>query len=217
MFNKYLQGIGKLVLLASIMLASATVAAELYRWVDEDGNVHYGDAIPPKYAPQGHTVLSEHGNELTSVPRAKTEEELATEAQAEALERQRQETLEKQAQAEKELQEQDRRLLDSYGSADAIKKMRDEKIELIEASIALSQSRTGKLEQELLELQEKAANLERIGRPVTDDLWQRLESVNTQIEDNKAFIEARRVEQESLREEYNKNLERYLQLSGEQR
>jgi hypothetical protein len=33
-------------LILSIALSSATYAAEVFRWVDENGEVHYGDSVP---------------------------------------------------------------------------------------------------------------------------------------------------------------------------
>jgi len=37
-------------LLLMAMLAAASVAAQQYRWTDEKGKVHYGDAPPPASA-----------------------------------------------------------------------------------------------------------------------------------------------------------------------
>ena len=35
--------------------------AQAYRWVDEDGNVHYTESLPPGYKDTGHDVLNERG------------------------------------------------------------------------------------------------------------------------------------------------------------
>ncbi|HEX2649241.1 MAG TPA: DUF4124 domain-containing protein, partial [Burkholderiales bacterium] len=35
-------------LLAALVLASAPAAAQIYRWVDQNGNVHYSNMKPPK-------------------------------------------------------------------------------------------------------------------------------------------------------------------------
>lgn len=49
-------------LLAAALAVTATVAAEkVYRWVDEDGNVHYTESLPPGYKDTGHDVLNERG------------------------------------------------------------------------------------------------------------------------------------------------------------
>jgi hypothetical protein len=46
-------------LLAALALAalSAAVQAEVYKWVDKDGNVHYGDTPPPNVRPKPVNVV----------------------------------------------------------------------------------------------------------------------------------------------------------------
>lgn len=39
----------------------------MYRWVDDKGQVHYGDSIPPQYANQGHSELSSQGRVIKRV------------------------------------------------------------------------------------------------------------------------------------------------------
>ena len=34
---------------------------KLYRWVDKDGQVHYGDSVPPEYAEQDRDILNRQG------------------------------------------------------------------------------------------------------------------------------------------------------------
>ena len=38
---------------------------KVYRWVDENGVVHYGDAIPPEYSKERHEVLDGRGTRVT--------------------------------------------------------------------------------------------------------------------------------------------------------
>ena len=38
---------------------------KVYRWVDENGVVHFGDAIPPEYSRERHEVLDERGVRTT--------------------------------------------------------------------------------------------------------------------------------------------------------
>ena len=48
-------------LLIPLLLVSALSSVcygELYRWVDQDGKVHYTDSIPPDQVQSGHTELS---------------------------------------------------------------------------------------------------------------------------------------------------------------
>ena len=34
---------------------------KLYRWVDKNGQVHYGDSVPPEYAEQDRDILNRQG------------------------------------------------------------------------------------------------------------------------------------------------------------
>jgi hypothetical protein len=55
-----------------------------YRWVDEQGVVHYGDNIPPQYAQQDRAVLNRDGLEVGHLEAAKSPQQAAAEAQAKA-------------------------------------------------------------------------------------------------------------------------------------
>jgi len=50
-----------LVLLVGALIAGTLQAAEVYRWVDENGEVHYSESLPPDHKDQGHDVLNERG------------------------------------------------------------------------------------------------------------------------------------------------------------
>lgn len=43
----------------------ADATGKVYRWVDENGVVHYGDAIPPEYSKERHEVLDGRGTRVT--------------------------------------------------------------------------------------------------------------------------------------------------------
>lgn len=59
------------VLLATLALAvvawagPAAASGKVYRWVDEKGVVHFGDAIPPEYSRERHEVLNSSGARVT--------------------------------------------------------------------------------------------------------------------------------------------------------
>lgn len=58
-------------LLIALVLALAPGASawagsnKIYRWVDENGVVHFGDAIPPEYSKQTHEIRDERGVRTT--------------------------------------------------------------------------------------------------------------------------------------------------------
>ena len=40
---------------------NALAEGEVYRWVDENCEVHYSETLPPDFQDQGHDVLNERG------------------------------------------------------------------------------------------------------------------------------------------------------------
>ena len=43
---------------------SATAEAKLYKWVDDKGETHYGEVIPPEYANKDNVQLNDKGREI---------------------------------------------------------------------------------------------------------------------------------------------------------
>lgn len=56
-------------------VCSLSVQAKMYKWEDEDGNVHFGDKIPNKYLNKGHKELNEQGAVVKSHEGVKVETE----------------------------------------------------------------------------------------------------------------------------------------------
>ncbi len=116
------------VLLASLAgtaaLAQKAGEPKLYKWVDKNGQVHYGDRIPPEYAEQDRDVLNKFG-----VPVGREE---GTETPAEAAARREREKAERAA---AEQAQRDRMLLYTYQSVDDIEMLRARRLDLIDSQI----------------------------------------------------------------------------------
>lgn len=145
---------------ASLLLACLQPAAaaeteqKLYRWVDKNGIVHYGDSVPAEYAELEKQVLNEHGITLDILQGKKTPEELAAEKRQMEL------------QAEREMQRrQDRALLATYLSVDEIVMHRDRRIELFQAQSRVTELYLRNLQKRLEKLQGLASGY----RPYSDD------------------------------------------------
>jgi len=120
-----------LITLAIGMFITPTlVHAGLYRWVDENGVVHFGDRIPAKYSKIKREKYSSQGTVIDTLPAEKTKEQLVAE------ELQRQFTLEQQRLA-KLKEHRDNLLLNSYFTVADIERTRDQKIAQISNQIEL--------------------------------------------------------------------------------
>jgi hypothetical protein len=177
----------------------------MYKWTDAQGNVHYGDRIPPEYAEQEQKRLNEQGITVEVRERAKTPEELAEEQrlariQEEENERRHQELT------------RDRILLDTFGNEDEIIMTRNGKVNAIAAIIRVTEGRIENLRGRLAELTTRAANLERSGKPVSEELHQDILTIRQQIEDNQDYIAQKQQEQQETSAKYEADIERFREL-----
>lgn len=125
-----------------LLFAAGNVDAQLYRWVDENGQVQFGDRIPPQYSKNGHEVLSEDGRVIDQVEREKTKEEVA----AMEVELARQEELRK---AREEQARNDATLLRTFTSTEDIDRTLDQRVNSIQSQINRDQATIGSLDYDL--------------------------------------------------------------------
>ena len=194
--------------LAALLASGPAAGGKLYKWVDEKGEVHYTDTPPPEAARHDRAILNERGLPVKHIEGQKTPEELAAE-------RRRRAELEAKRRAEEARRRHDRVLLATYASEADMAAVRDEKIATLDTAIRLARKRIEKLEAELARLHRQAARMERAGRPVSEDLKRRIRETRTLILENRAFIEARRREQDHIRRQFEADIRRFRELMRE--
>jgi len=194
--------------LSSAFMLPAAQAGKLYKWVDENGQIRYGDRIPPQYARKSNETLNQQGITVDRKEAAKTPEQIAA---AQRLEEARQA-------AERVQQEKDRKdriLLDTFTNEDEMVLTRDGKIEAIEAIIRVTNGRTQKLKLRLSELKTRAANIERSGKPVSDKLNAEISETRQQIAQNFTYVKSRNSDQQLIREQFEVDIARFRELQAE--
>jgi len=193
-------------LCASLWLSMSTPqAGKLYKWVDENGQIRYGDRVPPQYAKRSNETLNKQGVVVDRKARAKTEEEIAEERRLAAIKAE-------QERKHREQEHQDRILLDTFTNEDEMILTRDGKIEAIEAVIRVTKSRTEKIKQRLAKQKLRAANLERAGKPVPPKLQQSIRESRRQIRYNSDYVANRRKAQQEIREKFAQDIKRFRKL-----
>ncbi len=195
------------VILTLAMQAVASAEARIKCWTGKDGVRECGHSVPPEYAQEGHSEFNTQGVRVGQQARAKSIEEFrdAQQSAAQADERKR-----KQEEADKA----NRVLLDTFSSEDDLILARDGKISAIGAQIELTESRIKKLQTNLDQMISAAAAMERAGQTPPAQTTADIESVRGQIEDNRAFIQAKRAEQETVRHRFDADVARFRELSA---
>ncbi|MCC5885755.1 MAG: DUF4124 domain-containing protein [Gammaproteobacteria bacterium] len=194
-------------LCASLGAAVPAVAAELFRYINDDGVVVISSNLPPRYASRGYAVIDSRGRVLREVPRQLTAEEVRA-RQAEEAER------EAERQAADRRRAQDEELLRLYGSPEEVSRAGNRRIESIEAHIASIRAGMARLHTQQSEIEAQAAELERAGRPIPEHIVTALARIDTQLEERHAEIRSREEEIERTRESFARDRERVARLLG---
>ena len=195
-----------------IFCLSAGVAAaqqpKLYRWVDEDGVVHYGDSIPAKYAELERQVVNEHGITVDVMQAKKTEEELAEDARLEEL------------RLEAELQRRrDQALLATYLTIDEIEMHRDRRVELFQAQARVTELYLRNLQRRMESLREEASKYRpysedpdapMIDPDLADDIAQTKQTIGRHEENLRKF----ETDEESIVARFDGDIDRFKDLKG---
>jgi len=138
-----------IVTLALISLSSSVFARDeqkVYKWVDADGNIYYGDSIPAEFAERPKEVLNDHGVTVENLEGKKTPEQLE------------QERIENEVRVAQELQRRaDQALLATYLSVDEIEMHRDRRVELFQAQSRVTELYLRNLETRLQKLRDDAS------------------------------------------------------------
>ena len=185
---------------------STSVGAEYYRWVDKNGEIQYGDQVPAADTQQGRDKLNSGGRVVESVKRAKTAEEIKI-----AQEQERLAAIKQQQEAEKAAY--DRALLATFTSVKDMEQVRDERVALIEQTIALSRGRLHKQQKELAKLEGTRKIFTKRNQEVPDWLERNEKQVLEQIASIEDYIRERELEKEELRLQFDQDIERFSELT----
>lgn len=142
--RKYLLLIGLLTF--AVSAGAAERAGTVYRWVDDEGIVHYDDRVPPEYAEHDKDILTDEGVKVGSIRGRKSPEEIEAERVA------------KQVALQRELQlRADKALLSTYLTVDEIRMHRDRRVELFQAQSRVTELFLSNLEGRLQKLEREAS------------------------------------------------------------
>ena len=183
--------------------ARADSKAIAFRWVDEQGVVHYGDSIPPQYAEKAHQMLNSQGVVVGRAEAQKTPEELAAEAKDEA------ETLKKQ--------QHDNFLVATYTSVKDIETLRDQRLDQLQGQRVAAEQYVDNLQSRLLGLQGRAKhfrpyNIRPDARRLPDDLAEDLVRTLNELRTQSNALSAKNEEVTAVKAQFDGDIERYRQL-----
>lgn len=193
-----------LVLLA--LVSGPAAAQKVYKWVDENGQVHYGDKIPPEYANQDREVLNKQGLSVGREEGAETAEEA----------RARQER-EKQAKAAEEQAQRDRMLLATYQNVDEIEMLRERRLDQIDAQLTIQEQSLANLKARHAEQVKRAsryqpANQDPKAPPMPEGMAEDIARAESDIRTQQLNLDKRRKERTALNQQFDADVARFKEL-----
>ena len=195
-------------LLAMASSAMARDEQQVFKWEDEDGNVFYGDSVPPQYAERPKEILNEHGVTVAELEGRKTEEQL----EQERIDRDRRERHEAQLTA-------DRALLATYLSVEEIVMHRDRRVELFQAQSRVTELYLRNLERRLQQLRDEASRYQPYSTDssapmIDEDLAEELRKTKETIDRHRRNLEKYEIEEKQIIDRFDGQIARFMTLKG---
>ena len=194
-------------ILGLLLISPASMAGSIKCWTNKDGVRECGYIVPPEYSQQRIEIMNERGIVVEVKEAAKTKEQLAEEARLANLKKEE----------ERRLQEQrlrDRVLLNTFTTERDLKISYDDKIAVVMGHIDISNTGSRTLDENLRTAQRKAANYERSGEKVPENVLEEIETLKRQLKENSEFVARKMREINMLNEQYEADLKRFRELKG---
>lgn len=182
----------------------------VYKWTDEKGVVHYGDAIPPQYADQEKTVLNAQGVSVGTIAGRRTPEQIAAEAAKHAAETRAQEDAISSRQ-------RDTNLRATYLTVEEIEALRDRRAEILDAQARVTSQYLEQLRSHQRQVEQDAQRFRPYSSspkagPLPERLAEDLVRTTTDIATQQRNLEVKRRELDKLRAQFASDIARFKEL-----
>ena len=174
---------------------------KLYRYIDDNGVKVISSQIPAAFVKKGYEVLTADGVVIETIAPEPSEEEKV-------------EILKRQAEQER-LARWDRALLQRYSSVADIEAAKKRSLLQLKTEISIRDRGIDKINNEINDIQVKAAEIERSGRPVSDAMLMKLEQLRDERELELALIDSLKTEQNTVTERYDEDIKRFMIIRPE--
>jgi hypothetical protein len=198
-----------IMLTATLALATsgASAAAKLYKWVDENGQVHYSQNMPPEHKDKSSTELDKSGRVLKKNDAAPPPE--TARLDEEGIARKRLE--------EKRLYEQRRRdsaLINTYTTEAEIDVARDRNLMLPTQAIKGIEPRLKAAWARLEALKKQTEPYDKAAKPVPEALKEDIAMQEKEVAQFEGELRAKQTEATHIREKYEADKMRFRELSS---
>jgi hypothetical protein len=192
---------------ALTLCGSGGAVAATYKWVDDQGVVHYSDKVPPEAVSKGATVLDKQGRPIKKIEPAPTPEQIKAKAAAEEQQRALAKALDDQAR-------KDRALMQSYTNEAEIDVARNRALTTIDTQIKAAQTYSVDLTRRQQELKKKRASYGDKAVPI--ELERELNTVDVELSRQSALVKQKDEEVAAVNAKYDTDKKRWEEIKSDQ-
>ena len=212
-------------LTAVLVLLSGPALAQkkkVYRWVDDDGNVHYTESLPPEHRDAGHDVLNDQGLVVDENQRLtpqqqdaqKSEEEIKAEEAGELPRDSSGLPRPKPLYTEAEKQQRmDNFLMLRYESEQEITDAMEVEIKQLNYDRRLIEGSQSSIMDAWRGHIQEAANRQRAGQKVEEGVQREITKLQSELAQNRRELAALEAREEKIRADFQAQLDRYRFLA----
>lgn len=184
----------------------ANVEAKLFKWVDKDGQTHYGETIPPEYADRNSLELDKNGRV------EKSREVISPESRQASKDADAKKTAEDEA--AKEAQRKDNAILNTYTTEKEIDLARDRNLQQVDARINSYTTLAKSAQESLDDRYQERESISKQGRKIPKSLTEDIEEGNVRVERYKAQVIQSQQEKINVQARFEAEKARFRQLKG---
>jgi hypothetical protein len=194
---------------AAMLIGAMPAAAQLYKWTDANGKVHYTDSVPPEARDAARKEISPSGTVRKSIDRAMTPEErrvAALKAEADA----------KENALKLERERKDKALLSTYSNVTDFDRVRDRAIAIVDGEIVTFGRQLISLDARRAEIAQKVETAKKTKKGPLAKLEGELKEVDAEITAARDFEARRKIDRVELEKNYARERIQFLNLLAAQ-
>ena len=182
------------------------LAKQIYRWIDDNGNVRFADRIPPRQAKHRRESLNENARVVKITDKQKTRAQLGLEKRLARLRKQQEEIIRKQ-------KIRDKVLLTTYRSTDDMQTALEGKMLTLDGQKKVLQNNLYRLQKQRKQQRKMAAQHERDGRKAPESLVGDIASSKEQITQMEDEVDKQAIKKKKIRKKLDSEIARYKYLT----
>lgn len=201
----------KLLVISIALVLASTAQAGLYRWVDDNGKVHFSDKVPAAASKKSHTKLNKLGAVTGQVDPELKQKRLDIKKAAKHEREQKAEIYRLKAEAQAIIQREDDNLLATYENENELIRYFESRIKMVEGNSKILEAQNRVLVKKVTKLELKSTNAVEV--KAIDSISKKIVNINKTLQQYKQALTENENQVASLTEEYQVDLARYKELT----